>query len=287
MSDPTLDPSRVNRLSWNAATVAHNSHKVDQARFFREGGDTLFPEELALLGPLDGRRLLHLQCNAGQDSLSLARRGAKVKGVDLSDEAVRFARKLSEDSGIRAEFEEGDVLRWLPEAGARGERFDLAFSSYGAVGWLPDLGAWARGIRGVLAQGGRFVLVEFHPFAWLFDEQLKLTWPYSTHGAPIHQPLGVSDYVARSGAALAPMGYDKGVEDFQNPNPCMEYAWGLGDVVTALCGAGLVIERLDEYPYANGCTVYDGMRPLPGNRWTVPDGVPELPLMFGLAARAP
>jgi len=110
------DLHEQNRLSWNAVTPAHNSHKGDQAAFFRAGGDTLFPEELELLGDVEGVDLLHLQCNAGQDTLSLARRGARATGVDISDEAIRFARELSAGSGIAAEFERADVYDWLREA---------------------------------------------------------------------------------------------------------------------------------------------------------------------------
>src|SRR5512138_2528139 len=94
------DLHEVNRAAWNAATEAHNSHKADQARFLREGGETIFPEEIALLGDLAGQRLLHLQCNAGQDTLSLVRRGARATGVDISDTAIEFARRLSADAGI-------------------------------------------------------------------------------------------------------------------------------------------------------------------------------------------
>ena len=103
------DLHEANRLSWNAATRAHNSHKGDQARFLREGGSTLHPEELELLGELRGRSLLHLQCNSGQDTLSLAARGALVTGVDISDEAISFARRLSADSGLPATFERAFV----------------------------------------------------------------------------------------------------------------------------------------------------------------------------------
>src|SRR3712207_1036709 len=121
----------ANRLSWNAATRAHNSHKGDQARFLRDGGDTLFPAELELLGDLRGRKLLHLQCNAGQDSLSLVNHGADVVGVDISDEAISAARMLSRDSNIPARFDRADIYDWLPAARARGERFDVIFASYG------------------------------------------------------------------------------------------------------------------------------------------------------------
>ncbi len=176
----------ANRRSWNAATVAHNSHKGDQARFFREGGSTLFPEEVELLGELAGKRLVHLQCNAGQDTLSLARLGAVATGVDISDEAIEFARRLSAESGIAAEFERADVLEWMEDAAGRGRRFDLAFSSYGALVWLSDLSAWARGVASVLAPGGRVVVIDYHPFALTLDEQMRFAYPYSSGGQPIN-----------------------------------------------------------------------------------------------------
>ncbi|HEY7033415.1 MAG TPA: methyltransferase domain-containing protein, partial [Thermomicrobiales bacterium] len=157
-----------NRLAWNAATVAHNSHKVDQARFLREGGTTLFPEEVELLGDLSGTSLVHLQCNAGQDSLSLVRLGATVTGVDISDEAIGFARRLSAESGIPATFVRADVYDWLAEAAEGPERYDVVFSSYGAITWLSDIRAWGRGIGAILKPGGRFVLVEFHPITGMF-----------------------------------------------------------------------------------------------------------------------
>src|SRR6478609_5857077 len=134
MATPNLDAHETNRRSWNAVTIAHNSHKKDQATFFRKGGGTLFPDEVELLGELSGKNLLHLQCNCGQDTLSLAQLGAKVTGVDISDDAIAFARQLSADSGIPAMFERADVFEWL--ASAEPDQFDLVFSSYGVLGWL-------------------------------------------------------------------------------------------------------------------------------------------------------
>ena len=192
----------LNRLSWNTATVAHNSHKGDQAAFFRNGGSTLFPEERELLGDLPGLRLLHLQCNAGQDTLSLVRDGADATGVDISDEAIDFARQLSADAGLPARFERADVLDWMPAAAARGERFDRVFTSYGAICWLSDLSAWARGIASLLAPGGRFAMVEFHPFSLYFDEQWQPRYDYF-NGDATEEPAGVGDYVAASARGSA------------------------------------------------------------------------------------
>ncbi|MSP61918.1 MAG: class I SAM-dependent methyltransferase [Myxococcales bacterium] len=273
----------ANRISWNAATVAHNSHKGDQAGFLRNGGTTLFPEEMELCGDLTGQRVVHLQCNAGQDTLGLARLGGEVVGVDISDEAVAFARRLSDESGIPATFVRSDVYDWLAQPRTPG--FDTAFCSYGALPWLSDITAWASGVKAALRPGGRLVLVEFHPIAMMYNADLALHYPYFNEGRPSDETEGVHDYVALSGAGLVPSRFEEGVHDFKNTHPSYGFYWGVGDVVTALAQAGFTVEQLCEYPYANGCRLFTAMRELPGRRFTLPEGMPVFPLMWGLVAR--
>lgn len=270
-----------NRQAWNEATIAHNSHKQDQAGFLRRGGHTLFPEELALLGDLPGRDLVHLQCNAGQDSLSLVQHGARVTGVDISDEAVRFAQQLSQDSGLSATFERADVFDWLATTEAR---FDIAFSSYGTICWLSDLADWAKGVARVLRPGGRLVLLDFHPILWVFHEDWSLKYDYFMEGKVMSWESGVGDYVAMSGEALAPMGYKEGVQGFHNSHPSHEFQWGVAEIIGAVVGAGLRLTVFEEYPFMNGAQLCEGMRELQGRRMVVPAGLPNLPLMFGLQA---
>jgi SAM-dependent methyltransferase len=277
------DLHEINRLAWNEATKAHNSHKADQARFLRDGGSTLFAEEIELLGDLNGMELLHLQCNAGQDTLSLAQCGAIATGVDISDEAIAFAKQLAVEAGIAATFERADVFDWLAEAANREQRFDLAFSSYGAIIWLSDLTNWAKGIANVLRPGGRFVLVDFHPCVDMINEQWQLSYSYGGHLQSFAE--GIGDYVAMTGPALAPSGYLDGVQLFRNPHPSHEFNWGIGEVVTALIDAGLILEVLREYPYANGFRPFDGMQELAGGRFTAPAGKPSIPLMYALRVR--
>lgn len=275
------DLHEQNRRSWNAATRAHNAHKREQAAFLRQGGSTLFAEELSLLGEVRGRSLLHLQCNAGQDTLSLVRQcGVTATGVDISDEAIDFARRLSAESGIPAEFHRADLYDYFREA-APG-RFELAFASYGWLYWLSDLSTWAQGVAKVLAPGGRFVTVELHPFGNVWGEELTLKYPYG-HGEHVAGPEGVTDYVGLSGASLAPMGFVP-TAPFANPEPCHEFTWGLGDLITALAAAGLRVQRLLEYPYTVGFAPFQKMKAIDEVRYTVPDGMPRLPLMFGLVA---
>ena len=285
MSRPDPDAAREqNRRSWNAVVGAHESHRGDLAGFLGAGGSTLFPEERRLLGDLTGRSVAHLQCNSGGDTLSLAALGAAVTGVDLSDEAVLSARRLSEGSGIAARFVRADVYDWLAETAEAGRRFDAVFASYGVVCWLPDLDRWAGGVQAILAPGGRFVLVDFHPAADVFDEAWNVARDYPSGGEPLPLEEGVGDYVADSGGGLAPAGFAEGVGGFENPEPCCLYRWGFGEVVTALAGTGLRITALEEYPYSNGERHFARMRELPGRRMAPPADGPAVPLMYGVRA---
>ena len=282
---PNRAHHEINRLSWNAGTKAHNSHKGDQAAFFRAGGSTLFAEERRLLGDLQGRTLLHLQCNSGQDTLSIAAQlGAAATGVDISDEAVRFARRLSQDSGIPAQFVRADVYDFFEQ---NRQPFDAVFSSYGAVVWLSDLQCWGQGIARCLKPGGRFVLVEFHPAFAMMGEGWTLQYDYMG-GTFVEFESGVGDYVALSGAAAEIDVLEAGVQDFHNPHPGVEYQWGIADVVMALVAAGLRLVDLCEYDYCNGFKPFADMRDLGGRRYGMAAHLPQkFPLMYSIAAEKP
>ena len=272
----------TNRLSWNEGTKAHNSHKGDQTAFFRAGGNTLFSEECSLFGDIAGATLLHLQCNCGQDSLSIARHyGAIVTGVDISDEAIQFARQLSRDSGIEANFVRADVYDFFATAS---ERYDVVFSSYGVLCWLSDLAAWGQGIAGCLKPGGKFVLVDFHPAFAMFDEEWQLKHDYMG-GVCYEFESGVGDYVALTGAAGEIDSLLPGVRDFRNPYPGVEFQWGIAEIVTALIDAGLQLSHLAEYNYCNGFKPMSDMVDLGGRRYAMPAHLPQnIPLMFSLVA---
>lgn len=282
------DLHEANRRSWNAATVVHNTHRGDQVRFFREGGNTLHREERELLGDLAGRRVLHLQCNSGQDSLSLAQLGAVVTGVDISDTAIAFARWLSAETGIPVTFHRADVYDWLEDAAAcLEERYDIVFSSYGALCWLSDLTRWAAGVAAVLSPGGRLVVVDFHPVWLMFDDDWSPRYPYSGFGGDnlLASEGGIGDYVAFELRERAPGQPVPGVEAFENPHPAYEFCWGIADIVTAVLEAGLRLEVLREYP-TSPYTIRPGMR-WDGDRWHPPESLPALPLLYGLRAVRP
>jgi SAM-dependent methyltransferase len=273
----------ANRLSWNAATVAHNRHKPGQAAFLAAGGSTLFSEEISLLGKVKGKSVLHLLCNSGQDTLSIAALGAQVTGVDISDEAIDFARRLSAESGIAATFERSDVYPWLEKAVSEGLRFDTVFCSYGALCWLSDLWRFLLGVSNVLEPGGRFVCIEFHPVAMIFDEQGEPKYRYRMN-EPLVWDDGIRDYVGESCGGLTPSGPAATTGPFLNPHPCYEFQRGLGDILGTLANSGLILREFDEYEYTNGWKPFAEMKSVSGRRWAMADGKPSIPLMYSLIA---
>ena len=162
---------RANRDLWNAVTPHHVTSRFYDVEGFKAGRARrrtgLDELEVALVGDVRGKTLLHLQCHFGIDTICWAQRGATVTGVDFASEAIQAARRLAAEMGVPATFVESDVYD-LP-ANLQG-RFDVVFTSHGVLGWLPDLERWGQVIARFLAPGGRFHLIEAHPFAWIFDD---------------------------------------------------------------------------------------------------------------------
>lgn len=276
-----------NRCSWNAAVAAHNTHRSDAVAFLQAGGSTLFPEEAELLGRVSGRRLAHLLCGPGHDSLSLVNLGAQVVGIDLSDEAVASAESLASQTNLTASFVRADVYDWLEDE-SNYSRFDDAFASYGVLWWLDDLDRFMQGVSRILRPGGRFVLIDFHPIAMMYDRRLAQRFPYSTHGNPVIIDKGVGDYVGKSGTALVPWGFLEGLREFKNPVPCSIFCWSLSEVLASLARANLLVDRFEEYEYCNGYRIFDLLRAdAQRRRWFFPDDVHRFALMFSLQAARP
>lgn len=256
----------ANRKFWDLLTESNLRSAFYDVEGFVAGRVDLDPVVGEALGEVAGRRLLHLQCHFGMDSLALARRGALVTGVDLSPRAVEAARALAARIGQPARFVEADVL-----SVDLGEDFDLIFSSWGATGWLPDLRPWARVIARHLAPGGRFVLVEGHPVLWMLGETLPAAVKYDYFGGePIETAPHVGSYA------------DPRIEV-----PMPEYGWNhsLAETVGVLMAEGLELRRLDEgdrIPWA----AFAEMVP-DGQYFRLPPGHPRMPLSFTLELRRP
>lgn len=166
----------INRKSWNAKVEPHLKSDFYFVDEFMKGRTSLNSIELDLLGDIKNKKILHLQCHFGQDSISLSRMGAEVTGVDLSDKAIETAKNMAEKCGADTRFVCCDIYS-LPDF--LNEKFDIVFTSYGTIGWLPDLEKWANIINYFLKEDGKFIMAEFHPAVWMFDEDFtKVTYNY-------------------------------------------------------------------------------------------------------------
>lgn len=257
----------LNRASWNARTPVHLKSAFYDLEGWKRGRCSLQAIEIEEVGDVRGKSLLHLQCHFGQDTLSWARRGASVVGLDFSEAAIAAARELAAEVGLPARFVCADVY---DAAAAVGETFDIVFTSYGVLGWLPDLEPWARQVAACLKPGGRFHLIEFHPFRWIFDDAMeKIVYPWDSRGVPIRSEQ-TGTYADRDAdVKIVDVGWNHGI----------------GTVVSALLGAGLVLEGLREHTYA-AYPVIDGSVEVAPGRFEL-EKLPGVPLMVSLICRRP
>lgn len=221
----------INRQSWNTKTEVHLQSEFYDLEGFMNGKTSLNEIELNLLGNINGKTILHLQCHFGQDTISLSRLGATVTGVDLSDKAIESAKQIAAKTGSNATFICCDMYD-LPNH--LDQQFDIVFTSYGTIGWLPDLDKWAKIVSRFLKPNGQFVFVEFHPVVWMFDDNFdKIGYRYFNSGAIIETESGT--YADKN----API--------------TQEYVmWnhGLSEVINSLLNNGLQLQQLNEYDYS-------------------------------------
>ncbi|OUS03396.1 SAM-dependent methyltransferase [Flavobacteriales bacterium 33_180_T64] len=225
-----VDHFEVNRETWNEKVKIHSKSEMYDLEAFKKGKSSLMPYELNALGDVKGKSLLHLQCHFGQDTLSWSRLGAKCVGVDLSDEGIKLAKSLNEALNLDVEFIRCNVLDTSVYVKAT---FDIVFTSYGVIGWLPDLKPWGQMIAERLKKGGSFYMAEFHPIVWMFDYL---------------DGKSVMKYGYMQDEAI----YEEYEGTYADENSKMlskEYGWnhGLSEVINALVEAGLKIDYLNEY----------------------------------------
>ena len=270
------DDYATNQRWWSERARFHPDTEMyrEFVQQLRDGGDTLLPFDDRILGPLEGLKVLHLQCHIGTDTLSLARRGADVTGLDFSEDALQRARALADELGLSASFVQGNAVD-LPET-LRGP-FDLVYTSYGALCWLGDLHAWAAGIAPRLASGGRLVVIDGHPL-WhaVADEPIageRLVLSYAYLGSEPETFENQGSYADRSVAT--------------EHNRVVEWAHGLGTLVNAVLASGLVVEELSEHPEGY-CKLVDGMVRGRDRLWRLPEPLHgRYPLSYTLVARRP
>ncbi len=224
---------RKNLEMWNDWVPLHAQSDFYDVEGFKKGKCTLKSIELEEVGNVSGKSLLHLQCHFGMDTLSWARLGAKVTGVDFSDKAIDLARSLSEELGIEADFICCNIYD-LPK-NLDGE-YDIVFTSYGILAWLPDLKRWAEVIAHFLKPGSIFYIVEEHPFTTVFDNSAGVTELMVTQSY-FHMPEPLAWEVTGS--------YAGGKTDMLHTS--YEWTHSMGDIINALISVGLRIEFVHEF----------------------------------------
>ena len=221
---------KVNQASWNERAKIHfESDFYDNASFI-QGRNSLNSIELDILGDISGKSILHLQCHFGQDTISLSRMGADALGIDLSDESIALARKLNDQVGSNTRFVVSDVYS-LPDN--LQEKFDIVFTSYGTIGWLPDLDKWAKVVSHFLKDGGRFIMADFHPVVWMFKDDFS----------------GIGYSYFKDEVIVEEEGtYTENAENLSQKH----YSWNhaMEEILTSLLNEGLVLRQFKEFDYS-------------------------------------
>ncbi|HKF84831.1 MAG TPA: class I SAM-dependent methyltransferase [Candidatus Limnocylindrales bacterium] len=255
----------ANRAAWDEASERYEGWFDEAVELIRAGGSNLFPVEHDLIGDLRGtcRRAIHLQCAGGRDTLSLWNLGAdEVVGVDFSPRMLDLARRLTEATGAPAMWVEADVLDTPHDLDGTA---DLVYTGRGAIIWLHDLDLWAGVLRRLLAPQGRLVIFDGHPAEWLFDGDGEGGWT-------------LTDYDYFTGAEASRGWSPEYIDRLSIPDGEQHWkfarAWTLGEIVTALVGAGLRLERVTEHPVDWWA----------GHRDVRPEERGRLPLSFSVVA---
>ena len=269
----------ANKLLWNQRTTIHKDSSFYNLAGFKNGDTVLTPIELNEVGNVQGKKMLHLQCHFGMDSLNWARLGAEVTGVDLSDVAISEAKKLNDELGLNAKFICANVYDLdvrnaeskIPSADWQsGEAFDIVFTSYGTIGWLPDLDKWASIIAHYLKPGGIFFIAEFHPVVWMFDDEFThIKYYYNNREVIVTENQGT---------------YTD--SDIKSDIKVKEYGWnhGLSEVVNALISAGLKIESLNEFNYSP-YPCFSNTIEIEKRKWQIKGMEGKIPMVYSIVAK--
>ncbi len=226
-----MDYIKINQKLWNDKTDVHFKSKFYDVDAFLAGKNSLNPIELDLLGNIKGKSILHLQCHFGMDTISLSRLGAMAVGVDFSDNAIEKATALALKAKTNTEFILSNIYELKEKLNSE---FDIVFTSYGTIGWLPDLDKWAGIVSRFLKPGGKFIMVEFHPVIWMFSYDFsKIEYDYFNTGAIVEEITGT--YADRNAAIV---------------NMSVSWNHNLSEVIGALIKNGLRIESFEEYNYS-------------------------------------
>lgn len=255
----------ANKINWNQRVAVHKDSSFYDLEGFKNGKNVLTLIELNEVRDVKGKSLLHLQCHFGLDTMSWSRLGAKCVGVDLSDEAIKLAREINEEAKSDARFICCNVYDLKDHLD---EKFDIVFTSYGTIGWLPDLNKWAELISYYLKQGGVFYIADFHPVLWMFDDEFKeIKYSYENREVIVTENQGT--YTDRNAAING-----------------KEYGWNhsISELINSLISAGLKIEMFNEYMYSPYPCFNNMIKGEDGN-YRIKGLEEKIPMVYSLRAR--
>ncbi|HEY4163289.1 MAG TPA: class I SAM-dependent methyltransferase [Dongiaceae bacterium] len=270
---PHADTFAINLAWWDGVVETHVGSRFYRVAEFLAGEDTLNPIESAEIGDVRGKRIAHLQCHFGLDTLSLARRGASVRGLDFSPNAVAAAKRLAAEAKLDVRFVESNVYEALTTLGGR---HDIVYVTWGAINWLPDLHRWAKIVADLLEPGGFLYLLEGHPMALALEQKdaeapLIASWPYFKGDAPM--VIDEDGTYSDRGAKL-------------EHTRTHEFPHALSEIFDALLQAGLALEMFHEHDslaWQHWPCLQEGE----DHMFRLPKDRQRLPLAFSLKARKP
>jgi SAM-dependent methyltransferase len=265
----------ANKNLWNQRTAVHKDSSFYNLAGFKAGENVLTSIELKEVGDVKGKKMLHLQCHFGMDSLNWARLGADVTGVDLSDVAIKEARKLNDELKLNAKFICCNVYDLHPENAASSktppledrEAFDIVFTSYGTIGWLPDLDKWAEIIAYYLKPGGIFYMADFHPVVWMFDDEFThIKYYYENRELIVTENYGT---------------YTDRKADIKGK----EYGWNhsSSELLNALINQGLQIRQFNEFMYSPYPNFTNSVETSKG-QWQIKGLEGKIPVVYSVRA---
>ena len=261
-----------NKKSWNKRTAIHKDSVFYDLASFKKGKSSLNKIELEELGDVKDKTLLHLQCHFGMDTMSWAREGAIATGIDLSDEAIKLAKEINEELKLNAKFicanvyDLTDAEKVPPLEGFRGA-FDIVFTSYGTIGWLPDLDKWAEIVTHFLKSGGIFYIADFHPVLWMMDENFEhIKYNYFNTEVITEEISGTySDQTA--------------------PIKSIEHGWNhpFSEIITALLKHNLQIQLFNEFTYSP-YKCFNNLEQGEDGMWRIKGMDEKMPMMYSIKA---
>jgi SAM-dependent methyltransferase len=265
-----MDAERETNLSnWESRVPIHltsRDYDVESLIDGRRRLSDVVAFDAPFLGDLTGLDVVHLQCHIGTDTLSLARLGGRVTGLDFSQSALEGARELAARAGVEITFVESELYAAADALGA--ENFDLVYTGVGALNWLPDVRGWASVVARLLRPGGRLYIREGHPMLFAFEADFELKYPYFESGGAVRLETETT-YTGDAQRVAQPVTY--------------EWNHGLGETVQALLDAGMTLTRLADHDFCEWQAMPEMVLADDG-RWRLPDRPERLPLMYTIEA---